>query len=83
MALFPRVALVLGGTAAYLALAILGWGGIVAFFSDPARTALAVALAIRRRLRSLLRPHVALDTRALLSSQSTMKTLAPVPDRTR
>ncbi|HXA71645.1 MAG TPA: isoprenylcysteine carboxylmethyltransferase family protein [Stellaceae bacterium] len=38
--------LVLGGTAAYLALAILGWGGIAAFFCDPARTALAVALAV-------------------------------------
>lgn len=46
IALFPRMALVLGGTAAYLAVAILGWGGIAAFFSDPARTALVVALAV-------------------------------------
>jgi protein-S-isoprenylcysteine O-methyltransferase Ste14 len=46
MPLLPRMILVLGGTAAYLALAILGWGGIAAFFSDPARTALAVALAV-------------------------------------
>jgi protein-S-isoprenylcysteine O-methyltransferase Ste14 len=46
MALMPRIALVLVGTLAYLSLAILGWGGIAAFFSDPARTALAVALAL-------------------------------------
>jgi protein-S-isoprenylcysteine O-methyltransferase Ste14 len=46
MPLLPRMILVLGGTAAYLALAILGWGGIAAFFCDPARTALAVALAV-------------------------------------
>jgi protein-S-isoprenylcysteine O-methyltransferase Ste14 len=46
MPLLPRVILVLGGTAAHLALAIIGWGGIAAFFSDPARTALVVALAV-------------------------------------
>lgn len=45
MPLFARMALVLGGTAAYLALAVLGWGGLSAFFSKPARVALAVALA--------------------------------------
>jgi len=41
-----RVTLVLGGTAAYLGLAILGWGGWTAFFAHPARVALAVALAV-------------------------------------
>ena len=41
-----RVTLVLGGTAAYLGLAILGWGGWPAFFSHPARVALAVVLAV-------------------------------------
>jgi hypothetical protein len=41
-----RVTLVLGGTAAYLGLAILGWGGWSAFFAHPARVALAVALAV-------------------------------------
>jgi protein-S-isoprenylcysteine O-methyltransferase Ste14 len=41
-----RIALVLVGTAAYLGLAILGWGGFAAFFSHPARTALALALAV-------------------------------------
>jgi protein-S-isoprenylcysteine O-methyltransferase Ste14 len=41
-----RVTLVLGGTAAYLGLAILGWGGWTAFFSHPARVALAVVLAV-------------------------------------
>jgi protein-S-isoprenylcysteine O-methyltransferase Ste14 len=30
------------GSAAYLGLAVLGWGGFAAFFSNPARTALAV-----------------------------------------
>jgi protein-S-isoprenylcysteine O-methyltransferase Ste14 len=34
------------GTAAYLGLAILGWGGFAAFFSHPARTAVAVILAL-------------------------------------
>ena len=41
-----RVTLVLGGTAAYLGLAILGWGGWTAFFAHPARGALAVVLAV-------------------------------------
>ena len=41
-----RVTLVLGGTAAYLSLAILGWGGWTAFFAHPARVARAVALAV-------------------------------------
>jgi hypothetical protein len=41
-----RVTLVLGGTAAYLGLAILGWGGWTAFFAHPALVALAAALAI-------------------------------------
>jgi protein-S-isoprenylcysteine O-methyltransferase Ste14 len=39
-----RVALVLVGTAAYVGLAILGWGGWTAFFSHPALVALTVAL---------------------------------------
>jgi protein-S-isoprenylcysteine O-methyltransferase Ste14 len=38
-----RVALVIGGTAVYFGLAILGWGGVVAFFSHPALVALAAA----------------------------------------
>jgi protein-S-isoprenylcysteine O-methyltransferase Ste14 len=41
-----RVTLVLGGTAAYLGLAILGWGGWTAFFSHPPLVTLAVALAV-------------------------------------
>ena len=41
-----RWTLVTVGTAAYLALAILGWGGWTAFFSHPARLALAVILAV-------------------------------------
>src|SRR5437660_868596 len=39
-----KLALVALGTAAYLGFAILGWGGFAAFFSDPARIALTVAL---------------------------------------
>jgi hypothetical protein len=41
-----RVTPVLGGTAAYLGLAILGWGGWSAFFAHPARVALAVVLFV-------------------------------------
>jgi protein-S-isoprenylcysteine O-methyltransferase Ste14 len=41
-----RVALVLIGTAAYVGLAILGWGGWTAFFAHPARVALTVALVV-------------------------------------
>jgi len=41
-----RVTLVHLGTAAYLGLAILGWGGWTAFFAHPARVALAVALVV-------------------------------------
>jgi protein-S-isoprenylcysteine O-methyltransferase Ste14 len=40
------VTLVLGGTAAYLGLAILGWGGWTAFFAHQARVALTVALVV-------------------------------------
>jgi protein-S-isoprenylcysteine O-methyltransferase Ste14 len=39
-----RLALVLGSTALYLGLAVLGWGGIEAFFSRPAFTALTIVL---------------------------------------
>jgi len=41
-----RVTLVIIGTAAYLGLAILGWGGWTAFFSHPALVALVVALSL-------------------------------------
>ena len=37
-----RVTLVLVGTAAYLGLAVLGWGGFTAFFSRPPLIALAI-----------------------------------------
>src|SRR5262245_53202332 len=37
-----RFVLVVGGTAAYLALAVLGCGGLRPFFGNPARSALAV-----------------------------------------
>ena len=39
-----RTAFVCVGTAVYLGLAILGWGGFEAFFANEARTALALAL---------------------------------------
>jgi protein-S-isoprenylcysteine O-methyltransferase Ste14 len=41
-----RILLILTGSAAYLGLAILGWGGFAAFFSHPPLTALAIALFI-------------------------------------
>src|SRR5262249_40074335 len=41
-----RGTLVIIGTAAYLGLAILGWGGWTAFFAHPARIALAVVLFV-------------------------------------
>lgn len=44
MTMTVRLALALVGTAAYLGLAVLGWGGLAAFFSHPALIALAVAL---------------------------------------
>jgi protein-S-isoprenylcysteine O-methyltransferase Ste14 len=40
-----RLTLIVVGTAAYLGLAILGWGGLAAFFSHPALVALTVAVA--------------------------------------
>lgn len=36
----------MAGTLAFLGLAVLGWGGFAAFFSDPARTALAIVLVL-------------------------------------
>jgi protein-S-isoprenylcysteine O-methyltransferase Ste14 len=39
-----RIILVGVGTAAYLGLAVLGWGGLAAFFSHPARLVLAIVL---------------------------------------
>ncbi len=39
-----RLTLIVLGTAAYLGLAILGWGGPAAFFSHPALVALAIVL---------------------------------------
>jgi protein-S-isoprenylcysteine O-methyltransferase Ste14 len=36
--------LIVAGTAAYLGLAVLGWGGLAAFFSHPALTALTIVL---------------------------------------
>jgi len=39
-----RLTLIIGGTTAYLGLAVLGRGGFAAFFSHPALTALAIAL---------------------------------------
>src|SRR6202171_709749 len=43
MAMPVRLALIVVGTAAYLGLAVLGWGGFAAFFSHPALIALAIA----------------------------------------
>jgi protein-S-isoprenylcysteine O-methyltransferase Ste14 len=44
MAMPVRLALIVVGTAAYLGLAVLGWGGFAAFFSHPALIALTITL---------------------------------------
>jgi protein-S-isoprenylcysteine O-methyltransferase Ste14 len=41
-----RLTLIVVGTAAYLGLAVLGWGGLAAFFSHPALIALAISLFV-------------------------------------
>jgi protein-S-isoprenylcysteine O-methyltransferase Ste14 len=46
MGTMTRIVLVIVGAAAYLALAVLGWGGPAAFFSHPALIALAVATGV-------------------------------------
>jgi protein-S-isoprenylcysteine O-methyltransferase Ste14 len=46
MKAFARLMILVLGTGAYLALAVLGWGGIAAFLAHPARIALAVACAV-------------------------------------
>src|SRR5829696_9079798 len=47
MTLIAKLALVLVGSAVYLGLAVLGWGGFSAFFSHPALIALtAVTVAM-------------------------------------
>jgi protein-S-isoprenylcysteine O-methyltransferase Ste14 len=43
----PTLALAsVGGVLVYLGLAVLGWGGLGAFFSNPARVALVIATAV-------------------------------------
>jgi len=39
-----RFTLIIGGSVAYLGLAVLGWGGFAAFFCRPAFIALSVVL---------------------------------------
>lgn len=46
MTLAARFALIFLTTAAYAGLAVLGWDGFAAFFSDPARIALAIVLFV-------------------------------------
>ena len=41
-----RLILIIGGTALYLGLAVLGWGGFAAFFCHPALIALSVVLLV-------------------------------------
>jgi len=45
MSTTARLALVVGGVIVYLGLAVLGWGGLGAFFAEPARIALVGVLA--------------------------------------
>jgi hypothetical protein len=44
--LIIRLALIAVGAAVYLGLAVLGWGGPAAFFSNPALIALAIAVSV-------------------------------------
>jgi protein-S-isoprenylcysteine O-methyltransferase Ste14 len=44
MSPIAKLTFILVGTAAYLGLAVLGWGGLAAFFSHPARIALTIVL---------------------------------------
>jgi len=47
MTITPRLAFVtVGGTLAFLGLAVLSWGGFASFFSHPARIALAVVTCL-------------------------------------
>lgn len=46
MSLISRFMLAIVGSAAYLGLAVLGWGGFAAFFANPARVALAAATLV-------------------------------------
>ena len=46
-----RLILIVAGAAAYLGLAILGWGGFAAFFSHPALVALTIAFFVGSRRR--------------------------------
>ena len=47
MTVTPRMAFVtVGGTLAFLGLAVLGWGGFASFLSHPARIAVAVATCL-------------------------------------
>jgi protein-S-isoprenylcysteine O-methyltransferase Ste14 len=47
MAPTPRLAaFTVAGTVAYVGLAVLGWGGLAAFFSHPARMALTIAVFV-------------------------------------
>jgi protein-S-isoprenylcysteine O-methyltransferase Ste14 len=47
MAPAPRLAaFTVAGTVAYVGLAVLGWGGLAAFFSHPARIALTIAVFV-------------------------------------
>ena len=46
MTIALKAALVVLGTGAYVALALIGWGGVRMFFASPARTALVAATAV-------------------------------------
>ena len=46
MKALARLLFLVVGTGAYLALAVFGWGGVAAFFANPARIALGVACAV-------------------------------------
>ena len=60
----PRVAvLAVAGTVAYLGLAILGWGGVSAFFAHPALTAVAIATLVMTVVGLLSRANLSTGER--------------------
>ena len=73
----PRVAvLAVAGTAAYLGLAILGWGGVSAFFAHPALAAVAIATLVMTVVGLLTRANLSTGEREDRSNRWVLAALA-------
>jgi hypothetical protein len=64
MKLIARLLLIMVGTAAYLGLAILGWGGFADFFCHPALVGLSVDRLIRLNPLPSCPPQQEIDDRS-------------------